>query len=62
MRSGVAYTVYETSTIAGVTHTMRYSSGSTSLDNAWAAGFWGLTHALDADPPTAITCGVAQQP
>jgi len=64
MRSGSLYRSYEYATIDGTRHTATYSRGRTSVDSARSqVGFFGLTHNLDADPPTTVTYGGAiEQP
>jgi len=63
LRNGALDKCYSYSTISGTTHTAVYSAGRTSVDGRRAqVGFVGLAHNLNADPPTAITYSVVQQP
>ncbi len=63
LRSGAVNKCYSYSTIDGTTHTAVYSLGRTSVDGGRSqVGFFGLAHNLNADPPTAITYSVVEQP
>lgn len=63
LRSGAVNKCYSYSTIDSTTHTAVYSLGRTSVDGGRSqVGFFGLAHNLNADPPTAISYSVVQQP
>ena len=66
LRSGALLYVYMYSTINGTLNTAMYRGplygDQTLVDGEYEAGFWGLTHKLDAGDPTSIEYGAALQP
>lgn len=62
LRGGAVYLAYGYSTIGTTSHTSTFNGTRTLVDTTYFDGFWGMAHTLDADPPTAVTYSVVQQP
>jgi len=62
IRSGAVYRALLYSTIGTTSTSATYDAGKTFIGGADRPGFWCLTHILNAADPTAITCGMTQQP